>query len=296
MATPGSGKAVPVRKLVRPPEPAGFQAKVRKAFERATAAVCAGDSVEFPALWSQFKHVYAQAQHGKCGFCEGQVLGLHYGDVEHFRPKAEVKELVDEPEGWGQEQAWESRVKGRETKPNPLHPGYWWLAYRWDNYLLSCQACNQQWKGNLFPVDGTHVLLPTTANPGAPLLLSPFDDFEPADHFEYGRRGEMTGLTPQGRATVLTCGLDRPSLRLARQGLALATHEHLDEMASGDLTEAGLLRILRALAASGADERTYCGMVRTIFQQRARRPWSGITQLMAVLQASGDPHRTLCDC
>ncbi len=41
-----------------------------------------------------------------------------YGDVEHYRPKST----------------------------------YWWLAYNYENYLASCQLCNQKFKKAEFPV------------------------------------------------------------------------------------------------------------------------------------------------
>ena len=75
------------------------------------------------------------AQNHKCGFCEAKLDHIAYGDVEHFRPKA----------GY--------RQKGND----PLQkPGYYWLAYEWDNLLFSCQICNQRYKKNLFPIKTRH--------------------------------------------------------------------------------------------------------------------------------------------
>ena len=69
------------------------------------------------------------AQHGKCCFCERKIGGE--GDVEHFRPKA----------GFCQGEG------------HPLErPGYYWLAYEWDNLLLACPICNQRFKRSLFPL------------------------------------------------------------------------------------------------------------------------------------------------
>ncbi|AUX44887.1 uncharacterized protein SOCE26_063570 [Sorangium cellulosum] len=31
-------------------------------------------------------------------------------------------------------------------------PGYYWLAYEWDNLLFSCGICNGTHKRNLFPL------------------------------------------------------------------------------------------------------------------------------------------------
>lgn len=58
----------------------------------------------------------------KCAYCESKFLHVYSGDVEHFRPKGKIAEAV-----------------------NPK-PGYYWLAAKWDNLLLSCRNCNQKLK------------------------------------------------------------------------------------------------------------------------------------------------------
>jgi uncharacterized protein (TIGR02646 family) len=57
----------------------------------------------------------------KCAYCESFVLAIDDGDVEHFRPKGEVK---------------------LENKTS-LKPGYYWLGSDWENLFLSCKHCNQ---------------------------------------------------------------------------------------------------------------------------------------------------------
>jgi len=75
------------------------------------------------------KQALIAAQHGKCCFCERKI-GAE-GDIEHFRPKA-------------------SFCQGERS---PLErPGYYWLAYEWDNLLLACPICNQRFKKNYFPL------------------------------------------------------------------------------------------------------------------------------------------------
>jgi uncharacterized protein (TIGR02646 family) len=65
----------------------------------------------------------------KCCYCE---KGVAEGEIEHFRPKAAYK------------------IGDRHQL---VQPGYYWLAYDWDNMLLSCGECNdQKRKGNLFPL------------------------------------------------------------------------------------------------------------------------------------------------
>jgi len=80
---------------------------------------------------SSVKDALLSAQHGKCCFCESKVPHVSHGDVEHFRPKAGFQQLVTDKLG---------------------RPGYYWLAYDWDNLFFCCQICNQRHKKNLFPL------------------------------------------------------------------------------------------------------------------------------------------------
>jgi uncharacterized protein (TIGR02646 family) len=75
------------------------------------------------------KEALISAQHKKCCFCE-RLIGSD-GDVEHFRPKQAYRQKAGE---------------------KLQYPGYYWLAYEWDNLYLSCAPCNQRHKKNLFPL------------------------------------------------------------------------------------------------------------------------------------------------
>ena len=75
------------------------------------------------------KQELSKAQHKKCCFCESKIGSD--GDVEHFRPKGAYKQKLQQ---------------------SLQHPGYYWLAYEWDNLYLSCTGCNQRYKQNLFPL------------------------------------------------------------------------------------------------------------------------------------------------
>jgi hypothetical protein len=272
-------------KTQRPLVHGDFEPKVSTAKKAVKDAIDRNQNPEFPPAWSDrsFKGEFVTAQHGKCGFCEGLVIGNQYGDIEHFRPKAEVHELVDNPERWGVERRANSTVTDRDTKKPIVKPGYWWRAYDWDNFLLSCLTCNQVWKANLFPVKGARARKDRV--PENALLLSPFDKFNPSEHFEYGRLGEIIGTSEQGRATIITCGLDRPSLRLARYQIAVATHTTLDEVAD-DVSDDIILRGLRAIATNGDPKQIFCGMVQTIFERRTGLPWKKLQHLITVLEKS----------
>jgi uncharacterized protein (TIGR02646 family) len=71
------------------------------------------------------------SQHGKCAFCESNVSSVAHGDIEHFRPK----------------KYWVQNDRLGETGP-----GYYWMAYDFNNLLFSCQICNQRNKKNYFPI------------------------------------------------------------------------------------------------------------------------------------------------
>ncbi|HEX8054820.1 MAG TPA: hypothetical protein VF517_17675 [Thermoleophilaceae bacterium] len=73
------------------------------------------------AVWKDAKPQLHDESDGKCGYCEGKASHVAHGDVEHYRPK----------------------------------DVYWWLAYCYDNYIYSCQICNQSYKGINFPAGGT---------------------------------------------------------------------------------------------------------------------------------------------
>ncbi len=72
-----------------------------------------------------------QDQYEKCCYCEARFTANGYGDVEHFRPKA----------------GYQQRTTDKLQKP-----GYYWLAYDWNNLFFSCQICNQKHKKNHFPL------------------------------------------------------------------------------------------------------------------------------------------------
>ncbi len=286
-----------MRKLSRPQVNGEFDGRVSSSRDAVKSAISSKTPPNFASHWSDFKADFSEAQAGKCGFCEGRVLGLQYGDVEHFRPKAEVSELHDDdPVNWGRKSFWKSSVSGRKLKPTREKPGYWWLAYEWENYLLSCQICNQVWKGNLFPVEGgTRKLDAEDISGERALLISPFELFDPSEHFEFGRLGEILGLTERGRATIATCGLDRPSLRLSRYPIARMVHDCIDEM-SRDITERDLLGLLQSISRFGMDISPHCGMVRAILYARVGLTWDKLYEAIAELNSRPSLGRHLCRC
>lgn len=93
--------------------------------------------------WKAAKKQLKIESSGKCAYCEAPTSTVAHGDVEHFRPKSK----------------------------------YWWLAYCYDNYLFSCQICNQTYKGDEFPCATPMSLekpLPAKMTEAEILALAPF--------------------------------------------------------------------------------------------------------------------------
>ncbi|MGH7021671.1 MAG: hypothetical protein ACREEY_17455 [Brevundimonas sp.] len=107
---------------------AGLKKKILKLIDLYYEALAAGRSIDFAtAGWKPAKSQLKRESSGKCAYCEASTDTVAHGDVEHFRPKSL----------------------------------YWWLAYCYDNYLFSCQICNQSFKGDRFPVPGLRLVEPT---------------------------------------------------------------------------------------------------------------------------------------
>ncbi len=115
-------------------------------------------------------------------------------------------------------------VRLNDTRP---HPGYFWLAYDWDNLLPSCILCNQLnrtptneliGKGNRFPTVGQHATAPgEDLEAEQPLLLNPLKD-DPAEHLVLDpTTGILGGKTEKGKTTIAVLGLNREGLLTYRK-------------------------------------------------------------------------------
>lgn len=116
--------------------PAAFRGsgRIAKSLELIEARA-AGGTIEFKsAVWKAAKPQLKVETGGKCAYCESPTDTVAHGDVEHFRPKSK----------------------------------YWWLAYCYDNYVYSCQICNQIHKVDEFPVHATTGVWTGPALPASP--------------------------------------------------------------------------------------------------------------------------------
>jgi hypothetical protein len=273
--------------LKRPPRPANFdqevqglraeaEQEIRRYREDLALGVEKPPKPNFPNAWGRYKAAFAEAQHEKCGYCEVRVIAGFPGDVEHFRPKGELWELPNDPDEWGEQRPSSASVERRKhTVISDL--GYWWLAYEWDNWLLSCSACNSGWKESFFPAEPGRVLPPDPLAPDRPLLLNPFDGPDPAGHLRFGELGEVrpNDDSPWGLETIKTCGLDRPSLRLARMEKAQRAYSLVQQIRTAGADEE-LDEALRDFRRMGNELFDYAGMVRAILLAETGVRWEDL--------------------
>lgn len=106
-------------------------------------------------IWSEFKPILFKYYGEKCWYSECSLEGA-YGDVDHFRPKSKST---------------------NEQGKTILKDGYWWLAYDYLNYRLSCEKSNRGFykggKKNYFPLKGGTIPAEFPNKDDIPLLLDP---------------------------------------------------------------------------------------------------------------------------
>lgn len=169
--------------------------------------------LDFPPHYKGVKRELQSVQHNKCCYCESKIIEQNaHHDVEHFRPKVSFRNEKD---------------SGKKSR---TYPGYYWLAYDWNNLFYSCKICNETKKNDIFPVkdpaarkrecdDGKDIKNETA------LLIDPSSD-DPEKHIKFSLE-YIYGETDEGKMTINIIGLDRKELNNARRELFLRI---LDEL------------------------------------------------------------------
>ena len=232
---------------------------------------------ENPAWGQGVKVHYSEQQHRKCGYCESSLTD--YGDVEHFRPKNAVFRL----ENAGREVEHLNNIEGRKYSED-WDSGYWWLAYDWENYLLACGRCNQQWKNALFPIRFGHRRRPRPGDERdkESYLLDPFGALPPEDHLEFSDVGGIRARdgSRHGSETIKVYGLDRPSCLTRRHEKAARTAEKIQQLLEAD-SPAEMAPILGDISTMGDERFVHAGMVRIMFVQATGWKWTQLTAWLA---------------
>ena len=194
----------------------------------------------------------------KCAYCEVSLVRFDW-DVEHYRPKGRVKERAD-------------------------HPGYYWLAYCWQNLLPSCTFCNQNrkerrtfddptpgdtgGKHDQFPVeDEQQRAMDHTEDVGkeTPLLLDPSVE-DPAPHLAYDPTGRIFALqgSKKGETSIRVFRLDLRRLRRDRRKTLAIVRQVMEMRARmeerGD--NAAAAEVAKFIDSFAADDMQFAGMVR----------------------------------
>lgn len=149
-----------------------------RAAERTAVFKQQGYYEEKSSIWSEVKPVYMALQgNGKCAYCERQLeevtLGKVEQDVEHFRPKGNIK-------------AWKPTKKladaGIAFSPVPASGlGYYLLPYHPFNYAAACKPCNSTLKKDYFPIAAKYNLKgsnPAKLKTEKPYLIYPIGDVD----------------------------------------------------------------------------------------------------------------------
>ena len=142
----------------------------------------------------EVKDVLVEMHYSKCCYCEKRYTTRAYLHVEHFRPKSGFRQA-------------------RKQTKDEL-PGYYWLAYRWENLLLSCHDCNSVYKRTFFPLSNSKKRARCHNDEIAeehPVLVNPADE-DPRDHIRFDE-DLPTATSRRGCATIVRLGLRRPNLR-----------------------------------------------------------------------------------
>lgn len=144
-----------IRLRTKPPVPDTLKSDdVKKTKKKIAAKVASKTTItekDFENHWikDDVRLVLWKYQHGKCCFCERKRDPKGESDIEHFRPK---------------------------TKADGVKPGYWWLAYDWDNLFFSCKRCNKK-KASKFPLlSGLRARSPKSKVKEKPVFPHPVDD------------------------------------------------------------------------------------------------------------------------
>jgi 5-methylcytosine-specific restriction endonuclease McrA len=147
---------------------------------RLMAFALAGCYDEKAGNWSKIKDAYIGLQQRKCAYCERKRSGPPEGriehDVEHYRPKSEVK-------SWPTAAIIKKRnLTYRFATGDSMPSGYYLLSYRLLNYATACKTCNSSFKSSYFPIAGQRGKLSDkpadykSEGPFIPYPLGTFDD------------------------------------------------------------------------------------------------------------------------
>ena len=246
-------------KLIKSECPTTLQVKGVKGCESLCGRVAKGDTL----CSNDFKkEVYGaddvrcqldKDQHNKCAYCECNPGVCGNNEVEHYRPKTCYRGSLE------------------EKRTESHYPGYYWLAYEWDNLLMCCRKCNEL-KSDYFPlmdetkrnIDGRDI------SGEVPLLINPYYD-DPADYIEYNehmmraKKDSSGQISQRGDMTIRMLKLNERLDLLNQRRLVWEVYVFLkdrynDEVKDGEMDRAELFR--KKIEEMENDSQEFSGMIR----------------------------------
>lgn len=189
-------------------------------------------------------------QHGICCYCESYYDSTTFGDVEHYRPK-----------GYFQQHKGDKQNR----------PGYYWLAYKWDNLMYACEKCNRIYKKNYFPLKDPSKRFDKdlrNISQEEPLLINPYEEKNPERHLTFDEN-RIKPLTDEGKASIEYYGLDREELDESRLQIynPIMTLAKLLQIAKGSKLEQPTMDELKRTIKDCLSKGRYTLMIKCNFRQ-----------------------------
>lgn len=196
------------------------------------------------------KTALKELQHGICCYCESCYKSTTFGDVEHYRPKGFYQQHKDDKQH---------------------RPGYYWLAYKWENLMYACEVCNRIYKKNYFPLkDPTKRFDKDLRNISQeePLLINPYEEKNPGKHLTFDEN-RIIPLTDEGKASIEYYGLDRVELDESRLQIynPIMTLAKLLQIAKGSKLEQPTMDELKKTINDNLSTGRYTLMIKCNFGQ-----------------------------
>lgn len=217
--------------------------------------------------WTEDKYIihFKEVQFNKCGYCETHTFE---GDMDHFRPKGKIHDLVEKDLYKSYEKQGFSKLAKKRSVKEVRKYGYPWLVNIWENYIYSCAICNRKYKRCLFPVDGPRMHKGNKKIIEKCLLLNPFEK-SPNSHLTFTELGEIQPKknSKVGFNTIITCGLNRISLTKRREDYAADVNLAIVAMNNAK-TKKDITKALQDLHRMLHEKKEYSGMMRILVQDQ----------------------------
>ncbi|WP_431241479.1 AAA family ATPase [Flavobacterium sp. P21] len=242
-------------KLERGPAPDFYRSKkffdlnerLQEEFENSTRQHRLNFNLSFnPQIKEALMHYFYQ----KCVYCETRLDAAEQATIDPFRPRNGARGLDNK-------------------KYAPDH--YWWLAYDWDNMMLSRNTCNTKYKRDLFPLTDERLRAEVYAvgdmllREEAPLIDPCIE--HPEEHLKFEDNGMVVPHTPKGKATIEILGLNRSGLVRQRGDKARELHLKLKILAldkdANKLLAESLIPYIEEIFLGSAE---YSAVLREVFK------------------------------